>query len=239
MRITFYVDRVPGKPLKGRGWIDIRDLEVVKRLNIPYLGNCTNSQVQIKIDKESPEYKVFKQQGYSHSKSNGISVGKIEEDYLIVIVSCSRGKAGGKKFQVIDKRENVGLIVQKSLTIEAVRFWTETWASKGAYLVTPGGKKIAIEQNKVRETEYVYLIYSEANNAIKIGRAKNVEERLQALQTAHPYPLKILKILEVSGKKAAIDLEKQLHQQFAEYRLLGEWFKASEALMNFSQEQNN
>ena len=120
MRITFYVNRVPGKPLQGRGWIDIRDLEVVKRLNIPMTGDCTNSQVQIKIDKGSPDYEVFRQKGYTRSKPNGISVGKIEEDYLIVTVACHRGKAGGKKFQVIDKRENVTLIVQKSLTIEAV-----------------------------------------------------------------------------------------------------------------------
>ena len=232
------MNRVPGKPLQGRGWIDIRDLEVVKRLNIPMTGDCTNSQIQIKVKCSSPDYEVFKQQGYSHSKSNGISVGKIEEDYLIVTVACHRGKAGGKKFQVIDKRENVGLIVQKSLSIEAVRSWAETWASKGAYLVTPGGKKIAIEQNKVIETEYVYLIYSESNHAIKIGRAKNVEERLKSLQTAHPYPLKVLKTLKVSGGKAAIDLEKQLHQRFADYRLSGEWFKACEALMNFSNDKN-
>ncbi|WP_243397468.1 GIY-YIG nuclease family protein [Crocosphaera subtropica] len=233
------MNRVPGNPLKGRGWIDIRNLEVVKRLNIPMTGDCTNSHIQIKVKCSSPEYEKFRQKGYTRSKSNGISVGKFEEDYLMVTVACHRGKAGGKKFQVIEKRENVSLIVQKSLTIEAVRFWAETWASEGAYLVTPGGKKIAIEQNKVIETEYVYLIYSEVMNAIKIGRAKNVEKRFTSLQTAHPYPLKIIKTLKVSGKKAAIDLEKQLHQQFADYRLSGEWFKACEALMNFSDDKNS
>ena len=43
-RVTFYVDKVPGQPLKGRGWIDISDIKVVKRLDIPLGGDHMNSR---------------------------------------------------------------------------------------------------------------------------------------------------------------------------------------------------
>lgn len=55
-RVTFYVDKVPGQPLKGRGWIDISDIEVAKRLGIPLGGEHSNPQVQIEVYEGEPEY---------------------------------------------------------------------------------------------------------------------------------------------------------------------------------------
>ncbi len=87
--------------------------------------------------------------------------------------------------------------------------------------------------SRVTTTEYIYFIYSQESNAIKIGRAKNVEKRLKSLQTAHPYPLKLLKTFKVKGGKAAQELEKTLHQKFDHLRLLGEWFQAEPELLDF------
>lgn len=235
IRTTFYVDRVPGKPLKGRGWIDISDIEVTKRLDIPLTGEHINSQVRFKVYEGEPEYELVNRQEYFYRKISGISVVGIQgqKGVLWVTVSCNRGKAGGKKFTVVDRRETVRLIVQKTLTIEAVCAWVKTWASDNAEIITPGGKTISLDGNRIDITEYVYFIYSKENNAIKIGRAKNVEKRLKSLQTAHPYQLKVIKTFSVKGGKAAKELESSLHQKFDHLRLSGEWFKAEPELLDY------
>lgn len=237
--MTFYVDKVPGQPLKGRGWIDISDIEVAKRLNIPLTGEHTNSQVGFNVYKGEAEYELFNRQEYFYRQVNGISVVRIrgQEGVLRVSVSCYRGKAGGKKFTVVDSRETVRLIVQKSLTIEAVCAWVKTWASEGTEIITPGKKNISLDGERLDTTEYVYFIHSEENNAVKIGRAKNVEKRLKSLQTAHPYQLKVIKTFPLKGGKAAKELEISLHQKFKHLQLSGEWFKAEQELLDFVMEQ--
>jgi len=68
---------------------------------------------------------------------------------------------------------------------------------------------------------HVYFIQSEQGGPIKIGSASNVEQRLESLQTAHAYPLKIIAVFPHAGLKT----EKMLHERFAKYRLNGEWFE--------------
>ena len=235
IRTTFYVDRVPGEPLKGRGWIDISDIEIAKRLNISLTGEHNNSQVRFKVYEGEPEYELVNRQEYFYRKISGISVLGIQgqKGVLRVTVSCNRGKGGGKKFTVVDRRETVRLIVQKTLTIEAVRAWVRTWASDGAEIITPGGKTISLDGNNLATAEYVYFIHSEESNAVKIGRAKDVEKRLKSLQTAHPHELKIIKIFKLKGGKAAQELESSLHQKFDHLRLSGEWFKAEPELLDY------
>lgn len=235
IRTTFYVDRVPSQPLKGRGWIDISDIEIAKCLDIPLTGEHNNSQVRFKVYEGEPEYELVNRQEYFYRKISGISVVGIQgqKGVLWVTVSCNRGKAGGKKFTVVDRRETVRLIVQKTLTIEAVRAWVRTWASDGAEIITPGGKTISLDGNNLATAEYVYFIHSEESNAVKIGRAKDVEKRLKSLQTAHPHELKIIKIFKLKGGKAAQELESSLHQKFNHLRLSGEWFKAESELLDY------
>lgn len=64
-----------------------------------------------------------------------------------------------------------------------------------------------------------YFILDSANNAIKIGKSRNPQERLRALQTAHPRPLQLIGVLEE-------DCEKRLHRQLKRFHLGGEWFHA-------------
>jgi hypothetical protein len=250
IRTTFYVDRVPSQPLKGRGWIDISDIEIAKRLNISLTGEHNNSQVRFKVYEGEPEYELVNRQEYFYRNGHlahlgkpqvacpqisGISVVGIrgQKGVLWVTVSCNRGKAGGKKFTVVDRRETVRLIVQKTLTIEAVCAWVKTWASERTEIITPGGKTISLDGDNLATTEYVYFIHSEESNAVKIGRAKDVEKRLKSLQTAHPHELKVIKIFKLKGGKAAQELESSLHQKFDHLRLSGEWFKAEPELLDY------
>lgn len=75
----------------------------------------------------------------------------------------------------------------------------------------------------------VYFIRSEKTHAIKIGfTAGNVEDRMSALQTAHPYKLTVLATL-----RGGMSYEKELHKRFGRFRLEGEWFEPHPDLLAF------
>tara|TARA_A100001015_G_C14951098_1_gene696792 strand:+ start:18 stop:311 length:294 start_codon:yes stop_codon:yes gene_type:complete len=69
---------------------------------------------------------------------------------------------------------------------------------------------------------HLYIIQSDKNGAIKIGRSKNPPKRLKQLQTGCPDKLKIILVVENMGH-----LEKNLHQRLKDYksRKKGEWFE--------------
>lgn len=73
----------------------------------------------------------------------------------------------------------------------------------------------------------VYFIQS-GDSHIKIGIAKSVKARHRGLQAAHSLELKILG--SIPGGRP---LEFALHALFAADRLNGEWFRASDALLDY------
>jgi len=76
---------------------------------------------------------------------------------------------------------------------------------------------------------YVYFVRSEKTHAIKIGfTAGKIEDRLSALQTAHPYKLQVL-----AASCGSREYEKALHGRFGHLRLEGEWFEPHPDLMAF------
>jgi len=72
----------------------------------------------------------------------------------------------------------------------------------------------------------VYFIRSKTGGPVKIGVSRDVNKRLGALQTAHPYRLVVVATIHNGGVSA----ERSLHEQFAEFRLNGEWFEWSPGL---------
>ncbi len=155
-RITFYIDKVPGQPLKGRGWIDISDIEIAKRLGISLKGEHTNPTIFKRFSLEEVERESLKFKINSNpDKVRGVGIrpdGK-SDGKIRIVIACKRGKAGGKKFTVVDRRETVKLIVQKSLNVEAVCAWVRTWASVDAEIITPGGKTISLNGDNLATTE--------------------------------------------------------------------------------------
>ncbi len=75
--------------------------------------------------------------------------------------------------------------------------------------------------------QYIYNIGKKVNKnkpyklKVKIGKSKNVRDRLKALQTGNSDKLEILKTFKTHMAKK---VEKALHKKFSEYRGLGEWF---------------
>ena len=73
----------------------------------------------------------------------------------------------------------------------------------------------------------VYFIQGEQTNLVKIGKADDVLVRLQMLQCGSPDRLVILKV-DVASLS-----DRPYHEQFAEDRVHGEWFRASANLTTF------
>lgn len=75
----------------------------------------------------------------------------------------------------------------------------------------------------------VYFLQPEAGGPIKIGYSTNVEMRVRELQRMNAVPLRLLGTIG-----APCDLERWLHDRFAEFRLHGEWFEPCAELLAFA-----
>lgn len=75
----------------------------------------------------------------------------------------------------------------------------------------------------------VYFIRAGASGAIKIGTTRsNPHARLRDLQTGNPDPLTLL-----AAMPGGADVERGLHERFADSRLTGEWFRPTDRLLGF------
>lgn len=73
---------------------------------------------------------------------------------------------------------------------------------------------------------YVYIIKEcGLNKYYKIGKTSTIQGRLNALETAMPYPMEIILIIVTSDYDA---LESELHRRFKHKRRKLEWFELDE-----------
>jgi hypothetical protein len=68
---------------------------------------------------------------------------------------------------------------------------------------------------------YVYVIDAVGSGRVKIGRTATPLARLETLDTASPYDLKILRQIKTPD---AAELENQLHTRYAQYKVRREWY---------------
>lgn len=71
-----------------------------------------------------------------------------------------------------------------------------------------------------------FIYFVQAGDSIKIGFAKNWQQRLQSLQTGNSRRLKVLRV--IAGDLAD---EKKIHKRFHGLRQSGEWFMADAELL--------
>jgi hypothetical protein len=218
---VIYIDRNPNNPDEGWGWVEVTT-EDMKRLGIsnqhPTTRRVTKTQeITLTRYKDSIPYT----ETYTNT-------------YEAVVHPPSRGKAGAKKFTLNIDGDLVTIRAQKSLTIQAICTWVKTWASPNVKIITSGNRTLSLDGEKLaRQAHFVYFILNKDSNAIKIGRAKNLEKRMKALQTSNPVELKLIKAVQVQGCEEAQELELSLHKQFNAIRIAGEWFKAEVALFEY------
>lgn len=79
--------------------------------------------------------------------------------------------------------------------------------------------------NRKRPSLFTYFIGCEVG-PLKIGIARCAYQRLQTLQTANPSEMFLY-----AYAPGGLDLERQLHREFKEYRIRGEWFERSEPIL--------
>ena len=218
---TVFIYRDPDNFWKGWGWVDIK-LRIAEKYG---LDKSRGKRRLIHIE-EIPSDKRASFLNIKYKRSYG--------DGRYEINSPGRGRTGGKKFTIQIENENISIKVQKSLNIKAIVAWVKTWAGEKAKIITPGGRTLSIDgEVESFKTEFIYFILNKESNAVKIGRAKDVEKRLKSLQTANCNELKLIKTIRVNGSLEAKELENSLHQRFSHLRLLGEWFKAEQELFDF------
>lgn len=74
---------------------------------------------------------------------------------------------------------------------------------------------------------YVYFIRCLETPFVKIGKARDVEKRLDELQTGCPQELSIMMKINCVSDLAAFDIERKMHKSFSFYKYRSEWFQIS------------
>lgn len=73
---------------------------------------------------------------------------------------------------------------------------------------------------------YVYFVlgFDGERATVKIGRSKNPEARLRALQTGSPKKLRLIGKVRCGSEEHSKQVEKAAHRAYAKRRRRGEWF---------------
>jgi hypothetical protein len=109
--------------------------------------------------------------------------------------------------------------------IETIREWREAMKltrprSCSSYLPT------VPMPPRVSAGGYVYFLQMQA--FVKIGRAMDVAQRIEELQTAHPETLRLVAYVHATQPGR---IEATLHQTYQNCRVRGEWFALTEDLV--------
>ena len=75
------------------------------------------------------------------------------------------------------------------------------------------------KKKKIDEEKFVYFLYNNNKNAVKIGSANDPQERVKGIQSANLDSLELI-MTEKGGQKR----ELELHKMFEEYFIRNEWF---------------
>ena len=78
---------------------------------------------------------------------------------------------------------------------------------------------------------YVYFV--QAGDAIKVGIATNVDQRIVSLQVGNPHQVELIHKIATSKEKDARKLESKIHTLFRKTRLNGEWFQSNRFMIEF------
>lgn len=79
----------------------------------------------------------------------------------------------------------------------------------------------------------IYLIICKENNTCKIGLTNNPKRRLAQLQTSTSYKLQLDTIID-----GDFNVEKELHEKFKSFKLIGEWFIYDNSIKEFFKPYN-
>jgi hypothetical protein len=115
-----------------------------------------------------------------------------------------------------------------------------------------GYATVGISMGEYYITGYVYFIQAGDDPVVKIGTTiEPLEKRLFALQTANHKKLKLIGAIDlrklheaeypnrIEFSQRARCKEAEIHTQFLDQRIQGEWFNLTDDLLNFIQKNSN
>ena len=82
------------------------------------------------------------------------------------------------------------------------------------------------KSSKTYGHSFVYFISD--GEYVKIGKANDIKDRLNSLQTANARKLRLLFAFTTKDSSKALELEAILHNRYNEFKAEGEWFKIAE-----------
>lgn len=82
------------------------------------------------------------------------------------------------------------------------------------------------DKNYLERPHCIYFL--EGAGMIKIGRARNLTQRIRAIQTMSPVRLRLIGSMPGDGND-----EREIHRKFSHLRGHGEWFRASQEIYDF------
>lgn len=129
-----------------------------------------------------------------------------------------------------DKSEMLYIFVRESGELENPLICNLYTALKCNYVYN---RECDLISKKQLQSE-VYLIGCKENNTMKIGYSIDVNGRLHELQISSPFKLEY-----IIGTKGGRSLEQQLHFEFRDLRISGEWFKWDDRIINKFKYLNN
>lgn len=86
-------------------------------------------------------------------------------------------------------------------------------------------RNVILFKEKIKRDYKTYIIKDELNYLYKIGKSINPKLREKTLQSEKPN----IKIIKVFDK----DIEKELHKQYKDFRVRGEWFNLNKVQINY------
>lgn len=90
------------------------------------------------------------------------------------------------------------------------------------------------EQKTARPT-YLYAVVDITARAVKLGKSKQLNKRLRALQTSNPHELK----LWAYCRHESPFTEEEAHEKFKDFHMSGEWFRLTEQTREFINAMRN
>lgn len=134
---------------------------------------------------------------------------------------CIRRRKNGFEAYVRINGKQVSKFFRLNTPIELIREWRRDELLRASELFDDVLSEVPIPP-KAETGGYVYFVH--VGDYVKIGKACDVRQRLEELQTAHPEPLRLVAYIKSDRPRSA---EAVILREYEQYRARGEWFRLS------------
>jgi hypothetical protein len=148
------------------------------------------------------------------------------ENNLIEIINDKKIKTWIKIKYILDFNDKINMSdISKLLNITRKAVHKSIILHNLNYDKKKRKRNVVLFKEKNKRDYKTYIIKDESNYLYKIGKSINPQLREKTLQSEKP-TIKIIKIFDKN-------IEKELHKQYKEFRVRGEWFNLNSIQVNY------